>query len=66
MEQFIKHFVRQGPGRWGCVQSCTFESAVGRIQVATGTLVMRGVKFMNFDLAEALETEYAKQMREHR
>ena len=63
MEQFIRHFVRQGPGRWGCVESCTLDSPVGRIQVATGTIVMRGVKFMNFDLAEALESEYQKQSR---
>ena len=60
MEQFLKNFVRQGPGRWRCVQSCTFDSPVGRIQVAIGTVVMRGVKFMNFDIAEALEAEYQK------
>lgn len=66
MQQFIRHFVRQGNGVWVCTQSCTLESPVGRIQVATGTSVMRGVKFMNFDVAEALDAEYRRQEQEHR
>jgi len=61
VETFIKCFHRQGPGRWLAVESCTFESPVGRIQVAVGTLVMRGVKFMNYDIADALEAEFQRQ-----
>jgi len=61
MGDVIKNFNREGPGRWLCRQSCSFQSPAGRIQVAAGTRVERGLRFINFDLGAALDEEYAKQ-----
>lgn len=63
MEQFIKHFVREAPGHWTCFEPCTLDSPVGRVQVPIGTRVRRGEKFMNFDVAAALDEEYERQKR---
>jgi hypothetical protein len=61
MQDVLRSFNREGQGRWICRQSCSFESPVGRVQVAAGTRVERGLRFLNFDLAAALEAEYEKQ-----
>jgi hypothetical protein len=65
MEKFIRHFVRKTRGIWLCVESCSVDSPVGRIQVAAGTSFVRGIRFMNYDLAAALDDEYERQERAH-
>lgn len=60
MQNFIKHFMREGYGRWYCFESATLDTAVGRIQVNVGTVLTRGTKFMNFDVAAALDEQYEK------
>lgn len=60
MPELLDNFSREGPGRWICRRSCTIQSPVGRIQVAAGTKIERGLKFMNFDLAAALDEAYVK------
>ena len=60
MENFIRLFVRIGPGIWTCVRNGEFEGPNGRIQVALGTTFTRGTSFMGIDLAERLEEQYAK------
>lgn len=58
MQNFIKHFVREGNGLWRCFESATLDTPAGRIQVTPGTQFARGTKFMNFDIADALEQQY--------
>ena len=60
MQQFIKHFRRDGQGCWTCFEAATLDTPVGRIQVTPGSRFMKGTKFMNFDVAEMLEAERAK------
>jgi hypothetical protein len=61
MQDAMKNFNREGPGRWICRQSCSFQSPAGTVQVATGTRVERGLKVAGFDLGAALEEAYARQ-----
>lgn len=60
MQNFIKHFRRDGKGRWTCFEAATLETPAGRIQVTPGTTFTIGTKFMNFDMAKMLDTEHAK------
>ena len=60
MDTFIKHFRREGPGDWVCVEPATLELAQGRVQVAPGTRVTAGTKFMNIELARLLDEEYRR------
>ena len=54
----MQHFIRDGLGRWTCVEPTTIELPTGRIEVAPGTRLVRGTKFMGVDLAELLDKEY--------
>lgn len=58
MHKFITHFVRVGPGRWTCVKSGEYYGPNGRVQVAVGFSFRRGMIFMGFDLAQALDEYY--------
>ena len=58
MENFIKHFVRVGPGIWTCVRNGEFITPNGRIQVTVGTTFTRGTNFMGIDLAQWLDEQY--------
>jgi hypothetical protein len=60
MENFIKHFVRVGPGIWTCVRNGEFQSPNGRIQVTVGTTFTRGTNFMGMDVAQWLDEQYEK------
>ena len=60
MEQFIKNFRREGGGNWVCVAPATLETPQGRVQVAPGTRVTIGRKFMNLDLARMLDEQYSR------
>lgn len=61
MQQFIKHFRREGAGVWVCVNPTELELPQGRIQVAPGTRFTLGTTFMNVELAALLDAEYQKQ-----
>lgn len=61
MQQFIKHFEREGEGVWRCVSLATLDLPQGRVQVTPGARLMRGTSFMNVDIAEMLDAEYARQ-----
>jgi hypothetical protein len=58
MDEFIKHFRREGPGDWVCIEPATLLLPQGRIQVAPGTRFTIGTKFMNIELARVLEEKY--------
>jgi hypothetical protein len=57
---FITRFRREGAGNWLCVAPATLELAQGRVQVAAGTRVTIGTKFMNVDVARLLDEEYSR------
>jgi len=55
VQNFVQSFVREQDGSWVCVQAATLELPTGRIQVAIGTRVRPGTRFMGVDLARLLE-----------
>lgn len=61
MQQFIKHFRREGAGVWVCVEPATLELPQGRVQAAPGTRFIVGTKFMNVDVARLLDEEHSRQ-----
>lgn len=63
MQNFIKHFRREGAGVWVCVDAATLQLPEGRVQVAPGSRFTLGTKFMNIELAAILEREYQRTMR---
>lgn len=58
VKAFIEHFVRDELGAWTCVSPAEIQLATGHIEVAPGTRLVRGAKFMGIDLAELLEKQY--------
>lgn len=60
MEQFIKHFRREGDGAWICIEPAELNLPQGRVQVTPGSRFTRGTKFMNVELAALLDEQYAK------
>ena len=64
MHQFIKHFVREAPGIWTCIEPADLLLPQGRVQVAAGTRFTPGSKFMGVELARLLEEQY-EQARRH-
>ena len=60
MQNFIKHFRREGDGVWVCVDAATLQLPEGRVQVAPGSRFTLGTKFMNIELAAILEREYQR------
>ena len=61
MQQFIKHFRREGVGVWVCTAPATLDLPQGRVQVAVGSRFTLGTRFMNIELASLLEAEYQRQ-----
>jgi hypothetical protein len=59
VERFMKCFVREKRGHWRCFEAAELVTPVGRIQVTPGTTFTRGTRFMNFDVAAALDDAYA-------
>jgi hypothetical protein len=57
---FITRFQREGGGNWLCVAPATLDLPQGRVQVAPGTRVTIGTKFMNVDVARLLDEEYSR------
>ena len=64
MQNFIKHFARESNG-WRCIEPATLDLAGGRVQVAPGTVFVRGTSFMNIDLAKMLDEEHERQRQQH-
>ena len=60
MKVFITRFRREGAGNWVCVAPASLDLPQGRVQVAPGTRVTIGTKFMNVDLARLLDEEYSR------
>ena len=58
MHQFIKHFVREAPGVWTCIEAADLLLPQGRVQVTAGTRFTPGSKFMGVELARLLEEQY--------
>ena len=63
MENFIKHFRREGLGAWTCVTATDLDLPSGRIQIAPLTRFTRGTKFMGVDIALLLDEQYEKERR---
>ena len=63
MQRFIKHFRREGVGVWVCVIPATLDLPDGRIQVAPGTVLTLGTRFMNVEVAALLEEHYQSGIR---
>lgn len=63
MHKFIKSFVREPDGSWRCVNPAELRLPQGRVQVAPGTVLVRGSRFMNVDLAAMLDEQFRKQNR---
>jgi hypothetical protein len=61
VQQFIKHFRREGAGVWVCVEPASVDLPEGRIQAAPGARFAIGTKFMNVDIARLLDAEYSRQ-----
>jgi len=53
-----KHFIRDSYGRWTCIEPAILDLPTGRIEVAPGTRLVRGTKFMGVDVAEFLDKQY--------
>ena len=58
MQQFIKHFRREGVGVWVCTSAATLDLPQGRVQVAAGSRFTLGTRFMNIELAALLKAEF--------
>jgi hypothetical protein len=59
VQDFVKSFVRDAAGAWRCVQAATLDLPSGRIQVNPGTVLVKGTRFMNVDLAQLLDEHTA-------
>lgn len=57
VHNFIKAFVRDPYGAWRCVEPATLDLPGGRVQVAPGSVFVRGTSFMNIDLAKLLDEQ---------
>jgi hypothetical protein len=60
MENFIRHFRREGAGQWVCMEAATLDLPQGRVQVAPGTRFTLGTRFMNVEVARLLDEEYRR------
>lgn len=58
LNKFIKHFVREAPGIWTCIEPAELLLPQGRVQVTAGTRFTTGFKFMGVELARLLEEQY--------
>ena len=58
MHKFIKHFVREAPGVWTCIEPADLQLPQGRVQVTACTRLTPGSKFMGVELARLLEEQY--------
>ena len=59
-EQIRRHFRRDADGAWRCVEGVTVTHPSGRIEIAVGTRLERGQRFMGVDLAAWIEEQLAR------
>ena len=64
MHQFIKHFIRESPGVWTCIEPAELLLPQGRVQVAAGMRFTFGSKFMGVELARLLEEHHQQDGRQ--
>jgi hypothetical protein len=60
MQNFIRHFIREGHGVWVCIEPATVDLPSGRIQVTPVSRFTRGTMFMGVELAKLLEEQHEK------
>jgi hypothetical protein len=60
MDNFMRHFRREAPGVWVCIEPVTLQLAQGRVQVAPGTRFTLGNTFMNVEVARLLDDQYSR------
>lgn len=60
IKHLIQHFRRYGRV-WVCIDPVTLDGPQGQIQVAPGTTLESGKKFMNVDLAQLLDDERTRE-----
>jgi hypothetical protein len=58
LKEFILSFRREAAGRWTCIAAAQIHLATGHIELAPGTHLVRGTRFMGIDLAEMLDRQY--------
>jgi hypothetical protein len=56
-EHIHRHFRREADGSWLCVEGCSVPHPSGRIEIAVGTRLWQGRRFMGVDLAGWLEEQ---------
>jgi len=61
LPQFFKCFVRENCGSWLCVAPAEVTLPQGRIQVAPGVRLLRGVAYMGVDMVKLLEGQLEQQ-----
>jgi len=60
MQNFIRHFLREGHGVWSCIEPATLDLPSGRVQVTLGSRFTYGTTFMGVELAKLLEEYFQK------
>jgi hypothetical protein len=60
MQNFMRQFIRMGPGRWASIGHADLELPSGAIHVCPGMRFTRGTTHMGTDLAQLLDEEYEK------
>ena len=55
-DDYRECFCKSHDGSWTCINPCTLDTPAGRIQVTNGSRFYPGTTFMNFDLAQWLES----------
>jgi hypothetical protein len=56
--RFLNCFQREGDGRWLCIAPAEIQLASGHIEIAPGTRLVHGTRFMDVDLAEVLDRQF--------
>jgi hypothetical protein len=59
-EQLRRAFERASDGCWRCIAPARIDHPAGRIEVAQGTRLLPGGRFMGVDLAAWLEEKLGK------
>lgn len=57
-DKFLNCFQREAHGRWLCIAPAEIQLASGHIEIAPGTRLVHGTRFMGVDLAEVLDQQF--------
>ena len=67
MRQFIRHFEREREGVWRCKSFATLHLPEGKkVEIAPGTVLVRGSSFMGLDLAQMLDEQNQQDSAPHK